>query len=464
MADIDKIKEARKKAEEKGDFAAIELFDSMLQQAQQQGAIEKATEPEFKFSARETISNIPSSAMQYGQNIAQAVTSPIETVKNIGMLGLGTAEKLVPGRQQAEAYPEALGQYFANRYGSQENALKALQTDPVGVLGDVSAFLTGSGAAIPKIGGAVSKAGAAVEPLNVAANVAGYGASKVLPKTLPPKLYESAAKWSTTLPQEERTALTQTALEQQVMPTMKGVTQLQQRIDALGSQIDSLVANATQAGATIPSTEVFKYINDVKSKLGGAKIEAKSDVATVNQIATDFRKYLGKLKKDTLTPEELQAFKTDAYKRIDFERGTEKASIPKQETYKAMAKAAKESLQDVVPEIKALNQEQGQLLELSPYLSRAASRIENRDLIGIGAPIKTGAGGVVGNELGAAAGAAQSILDAPKAKAWMALQLAKRQKQGLGMFLDNSTRNALLRQYLQEQGQVNQAMPGLLGQ
>lgn len=464
MADIEKVKKAREEAIKKGDAEAIQLFDSMLQSTQEQAAIVKATEPEFKFSARETLENIPSSAQKYGESIAQVITSPVETVKNIGKTAMGLGEKIIPGRQAEEAYPEAIGQFFQQRYGSTENALKALQTDPVGVLGDVSALFTGGGMAIPQAGKTVSRIGAAVEPLNIAKNVAGYGASKVIPSSVAPKLYESAAKWSTTLSPEERAGLTATALEQQLMPSQAGVTKAQQTINDLGNQIDTLVTSATESGAKIPSTEVFKYINDTKSKLGGVKMEAPQDVAAVNKISNDFRKYLGKLKKDSLTPQELQDFKTDAYKRINFERGTEKASIAKEETYKAMSKAAKEALQTQIPELQLLNQQQGQLLELLPNLQRSAARIENRDLLGLGAPIKVGAGGVVGNELGALGGAATSILDMPKAKAAMALDLYKKQRQGIGMFLDNNTRNALLRQMLEEQGQYNTQLPGLIGQ
>ena len=45
-----------------------------------------------------------------------------------------------------------------------------------------------------------------------------------------------------------------------------------------------------------------------------------------------------------------------------------------------------------------------------------------------------------------------------------ALELYKKQNQGLGMFLDNSARNALARQLIEQQFELNNQYPGLLSQ
>jgi hypothetical protein len=335
-----------------------------------------------------------------------------------------------------------------------------LQADPVGILGDLSAVMTGGGMLVPKVGGMVSRVGAAIEPLNIAKNVASYGVSKAAPATLAPKMYESAAKFSTTLSPQERAKLTATALEEQLMPTSAGVAKAQSKIADLGNTIDTLVDTATESGASIPASEVFKYLTDVRKNLGGPKLEAAKDLQDINKISSDFAKYLKKIKKETLTPQELQEFKIDAYKRINYDRGSEKASIAKEETYKAMSKAAKEALETQIPEIGALNRQQGALLELLPNLQRSAGRIENRDFMGIGGGIKATGGQALAGDVGAAAGLGQSIFELPKFKSKAALELYKKQQQGGGMFLDNSRRAALIRQLLEEQGQYN----GLLSQ
>ena len=113
--------------------------------------------------------------------------------------------------------------------------------------------------------------------------------------------------------------------------------------------------------------------------------------------------------------------------------------------------------------IGAVNTQYGSLRELQPNLQKAVGRIENRDILGIGSGVKAGAGAAIGGNLGAALGLGESILEMPKVKSNLALQLYKKQNQGLGMFLDNNARNALLRQALDQQFQLNGMYPeGLL--
>ena len=122
-----------------------------------------------------------------------------------------------------------------------------------------------------------------------------------------------------------------------------------------------------------------------------------------------------------------------------------------------MAGSARESLEGFIPELRAINTQYGSLRELQPNLQKAVGRIENRDLMGLGATAKTGAGGAL-------VGFSQSLLDIPKIKGRTALELYKKQNQGLGMFLDNSARNALARQLIEQQFELNSQYPGLLSQ
>ena len=129
-----------------------------------------------------------------------------------------------------------------------------------------------------------------------------------------------------------------------------------------------------------------------------------------------------------------------------------------------MAGSARESLEGFIPELRAINTQYGSLRELQPNLQKAVGRIENRDLMGLGATAKTGAGGALGGIPGALVGFSQSLLDNPKIKGRTALELYKKQNQGLGMFLDNSARNALARQLIEQQFELNSQYPGLLSQ
>ena len=177
-----------------------------------------------------------------------------------------------------------------------------------------------------------------------------------------------------------------------------------------------------------------------------------------------YRTYLKQNKITSVTPQQLQEFKADAYKRIDFGRAPEKPSLAKEEAYRAMAGSARQSLEGFMPELKDINTQYGALRELQPNLQRAVGRIENRDLMGLGATAKTGAGGALGGIPGALVGFGQSLLDSPKVKGKAALELYKKQNQGLGMFLDNNARNTLARQLIEQQFELNNQYPGLLSQ
>ena len=459
------------KNQDKQGTPEFETIAQAYQAAKQQEA------SKFQFSGKEAIKNLPGSIVEEGKNLVGAITQPIQTLKGIGNLALGIAEKTTDGVQSHEKYADALSDYYANKYGSKDAFLTELQNNPASILSDISMFVTGgaSGAAkvaqLSKVGAKaaptlekVAKVGTAIDPLNLGINTATYGVSKVIPKTVAPMMYESAAKWSTKLGPEERAAITETALKNQIPLDYSGLGKVQSKLGELGDKMDNLIANATDQNIKIPSTKVLESLKDVKKTSGGFKIEAAQDIKEINNIEKQFKTYLKQNKITSVTPQQLQEFKADAYKRIDFGRSPEKPSIAKEQAYKAMAESARTSLEGFMPELRDINAQYGALKELQPNLQKAVGRIENRDLMGLGATAKTGAGGALGGIPGALVGFGQSLLDSPKIKGKAALELYKKQNQGLGMFLDNSARNALARQLIEQQFELNNQYPGLLSQ
>ena len=459
------------KNQDKQGTPEFETIAQAYQAAKQQEA------SKFQFSGKEAIKNLPGSIVEEGKNVIGAITQPVQTLKGIGNLALGIAEKAVPGTQSHEKYADALSDYYANKYGSKDAFLSELQNNPASILSDISMFVTGgaSGAAklasLSKVGAKaapalekVAKVGTAIDPLNLAANTAMYGASKAIPTSVAPGLYESAAKFSTTLSPAERTRITETALKNQIPLDYSGLGMVQSKLTDLGDKMDNLITNATDKNIKIPASTVLTSLKDVKKQSGGFKIEAAQDIKEINNIEKQFKDYLKKNKITSVTPQQLQEFKTDAYQRIDFGRSPEKPSIPKEQSYKAMAGSARQSLEGLMPELRDINAQYGALKELQPNLQRSVNRIENRDLMGLGATAKTGAGGALGGIPGALVGFSQSLLDSPKIKGKAALELYKKQNQGLGMFLDNSARNTLARQLIEQQFELNNQYPGLLSQ
>ena len=155
-----------------------------------------APQPETPMSggnvAYQAITNIPSSAAKFGGDIYHAVTNPVETVTNMGLLGAGAIKNALPKSvtdfitsisrepgqiDKAVEIANAVGGEYAKKYGSMEGFKNAIATDPVGTAADMSLLLTGGGSVAAKLPGMVGRAGEtvanvgrAIDPLNIAVN------------------------------------------------------------------------------------------------------------------------------------------------------------------------------------------------------------------------------------------------------------------------------------------------------
>jgi hypothetical protein len=135
--------------------------------------------------------NLGPSALQFGKDIVQPFLHPIDTAEALKNLGHGVLQKtgILSGDEQ-EKYADAVGKFFADRYGGIENVKKTLAEDPVGIAGDLSVLLTGGGAAaarapgiIGTAGRAASTAGRLVDPLTLVvrgAELTGRGAAGLI--------------------------------------------------------------------------------------------------------------------------------------------------------------------------------------------------------------------------------------------------------------------------------------------
>lgn len=133
--------------------------------------------------AGRAIRNVPSSFAGVVSNVAEAITSPVQTAKTVLDLGAGLLQNVLPERMvQAIGEDKAsrdlakkVGEFYVERYGGIENVKKAVAIDPVGVLADVSTILTGgAGAARLGAGGAAlaRKVGVQVAPEAITAPLA----------------------------------------------------------------------------------------------------------------------------------------------------------------------------------------------------------------------------------------------------------------------------------------------------
>lgn len=121
-------------------------------------------EPEQKFSFGKMMGSIIPSAVEVGKSIGTAFAHPVQTIKGLGQVGAGAIQSIpvvsdiFTKRAQQTGKTELLEQnrkvfqnvknFFFDRYGSPEKALKSLEEDPVGVALDVSVLFSGAGAGI----------------------------------------------------------------------------------------------------------------------------------------------------------------------------------------------------------------------------------------------------------------------------------------------------------------------------
>jgi hypothetical protein len=124
--------------------------------------------------------NLIPSAQRFGSDLLNVVQHPKETGKALLKAAAGGVEKLIPGEQRHEPYADAVGQFFANRYGSMEAFKKTLAQDPVGVAADLATIFSGGELALaraPGIAGQIGRAAGtisrAIDPINAVAKGAG---------------------------------------------------------------------------------------------------------------------------------------------------------------------------------------------------------------------------------------------------------------------------------------------------
>ena len=390
-----------------------------------------------------TISNIPESALEYGKAIATPILHPIKTVSDLGNVFKGIDVKLrklwdpniTPEEEKFEPYAEGAWDFIKDRYGGLENLKKTVSEDPVGFMGDLSTFLTGGGGIvgkigpISKVGQTVSKIGQIAEPISGAIKAVSMPA-KLIPKGMISKVYESAAKFSTKLTPKERSKLVSTALEHEIGISARGVDKVKGIIEGLNQEITTKIDVATTQGRTIQIQDLFGGFNKLEdeARLSGRPME---NLQTIKKIKKSIQKANEDIGREALTPKEAQVLKQTIYKDLENYYSSVRESPISVKAQKQVAKNAKEALEKFIPEIKMLNRQEGALIELSEALEKAANRITNRDIIGIGVPIKGTVGGIVGGWKGAAGGIAIGLFDTPGIKSKLAIVLNRLKEKGI---------------------------------
>jgi uncharacterized protein YdcH (DUF465 family) len=252
-------------------------------------------------------------------------------------------------------------------------------------------------------------------------------------------MYQSAAKFATSLPLNERYAITKTALkvENQIMPSVEGMTKLRNKINDLNTQIEQKLNPGNLGFYKFDISGLRKGLNDLKDEM----LRNTDQPLVVRTAFNNVSKQLDDVERvgQMRTPMEVQNIKKNIYKELESFYEQHKASPAKVKVRKAVASNARQMLEDIVPEIKQLNKSEGELIELWDAVESKAARISNRDLIGLGLPIKIASGaaggyaiaGEIGAKIGTGLALAHGIIDSPIVKAKMAIVLNRLKEQGI---------------------------------
>tara|TARA_B110000977_G_scaffold80986_1_gene108406 strand:- start:326 stop:1750 length:1425 start_codon:yes stop_codon:yes gene_type:complete len=363
------------------------------------------------FSSRKMVENLLPSLKQEAIDIGSALMSPMETGESLINVIVGGVQKLDPTGLTGDdkiKYANAIGEYYANKYGSLNAFKRELQNNPASVLGDASMFITGGATSVAKtaslanklansntlkkisdVASDTAKVGASIDPFNLALNTtlttAGQGARALgIGANTAENLYEKALSPSSSLTQAERKAIIKTALDKKLGIDSAGVDKLQSRVAELNERVEKLIETATNSDVGIPSNVIFKNLESLKNDVGGFKIEAANDLKEIARIESKFKKWVKKIGKDkTITAKDLQDFKIDISSKVDWKSKNLKGTPTEEKLFKNLRKSAKEGIAESIPEIAPLNKELSELYSLEPYLIRGADRIKNSDTMGI---------------------------------------------------------------------------------
>lgn len=392
----------------------------------------------FEFSAAETMSNIPADAARVGGQMLDMFMSPVQTLNAIKNFSIGVAQKAYPGEQDYEQYADAVWQSLVDSYGSFDKALQSLQERPVETAMDALSLVTGGAGLtraatsklVPQAAEIAGKVQAASDPFNVAKRVTQKGVAAVKGKTQPKEMWVSAVKPYKKFDDADIEDAADLSLTEQIMPTPSGMKKLDRQMIRIGDQIDKLIETAENTGQRIPYPKFFKPVRELRNKWQqSSRPEAFADVKALDAY---MKSYLAQLKKQQktdipkLSPKQLQEVKTELYRLINFDRTQQTTRLPIEQTRKALARGSRESIEGLAPGISEANQAWGRRANLREILDGPVARIQNRDLVGIGVPMKATAGAVMGGDfapLTGLLGATMGALDAPtnKVRAAMAL-------------------------------------------
>ncbi len=340
---------------------------------------------EFDFDASKMVDNFIPSLKKEGAEIFNAITSPLETGESIFNMIAGGVQKLDPTGilgTNKEKYAEAIADYYAEKYGSFNAFKRELQSNPAGVLGDGSMFITG-GAGVAKLGAklgatgnivskgadVLGKAGASIDPFNLAMNVPLTGAGQAIgtftKDTLAPSLYESSLKPSANALKSRRDRAVQTGLNEKLPINRKSAIYINDTLADLGKKVDEIIESSD---ASIPVEKLFETFDSLVNEFNVVgDVNSKGNLAEIAKLRDKFEASLQN--KRNLSASEFQKIKKIYANQADYNKVNQQGTRVDESFYREIAGNAREAVSDAIPAVKAGNKRMTDLFNLDEFLS-----------------------------------------------------------------------------------------------
>jgi hypothetical protein len=236
--------------------------------------------------------NFTGSAKQFGKDVVEAVASPVQSIMAIIDLGAGALQNALPESlvqaigedPRSREIARKVGEYYVQKYGSVDAAMRAFAKDPVGTSADVSAILGIGAATTPaKVSGALRTASAVTDPMQVAAKLAG-GAANVSGKVAREIAGMGTGAGSTPVKIAFESGRQGGAAQNQFRQNITGAADMETALDAAKNNLDQMIARKSQeyqsSMSAVKADSQILGFNDVDNALNKAnkKVRFKAEV------------------------------------------------------------------------------------------------------------------------------------------------------------------------------------------
>lgn len=357
----------------------------------------------------EAAKNIPESFVNMAVDLGSAAIHPIDTLKGVYRLAKGASRAMDPtfaANADDKAAFASLAKFYSDRYGSFDGFKQALASDPVGILGDATVVIGGTGALARGVGsvaklprlaraGAVAKTVSEVaDPLNIARQVIKAPARAIGATGIPERMYLGVVKPTKRIPSADRAGMFDVAMREKIVPREGGRSGMMSRamtLDPPGGQpggiktvrallndqmgeVNAAVQAAEDAGGTVSRKGAVAGTIPLLEK----QWTRSKRRAVANQVGEFIEDY-----PEDIRPTVAQKAKQDLYNELGDNAFDAKSLPGKKEAMEGFGLGLKKELEKLYPELENLNANAADMINLKNALSDAVLRLQNRSMVGL---------------------------------------------------------------------------------